>query len=45
MGGDYFKYFDQRGAIIRGRRLIDLTSPETALKFMSVIGPFAGMKP
>ena len=22
MGGDYFKYFRQRGAIIRGRRLI-----------------------
>ena len=55
VGGDYFKYVDQRGAIIRGRRLIEgrllfeeiryLTSPETALKFMSVIGPFACMKP
>ena len=22
-GGDYFKYFGQRGAIIRGRRLIE----------------------
>ena len=22
-GGDYFKYFRQRGAIIRGRRLIE----------------------
>ena len=22
-GGDYFKYFSQRGAIIRGRRLIE----------------------
>ena len=38
-GGDYFKYFGQRGTIIRGRRLIEgrLLFEEIRYPYLSVV--------
>ena len=33
-GGDYFKYFHQRGAIIRGRRLIEGRLPLEEMQYI-----------
>ena len=33
-GGDYFKYFHQRGAIIRGTRLIEVRLPLEEMRYI-----------
>ena len=46
MGGDYFKYFRQRGAIIRGRRLMkgQLLFKETFSQYVRKYNSWDGVR-